>query len=118
MFAAISKVITQMGYDFDKSLMLSTIIYAGRFVQNRGLIPNEKTLELLLLSALMSTKFWMDTGIDSDLAAHAMSLPLKEFFAKEWDFVRCLDYKLCISEVDITKLFSVEVKSPSIPSAP
>jgi hypothetical protein len=62
MFDCIKRIISAMGYEYDRSFLLSIVIYAERFVKTKGLITLSESLRTLVVSTVVTTKMWYDTG--------------------------------------------------------
>lgn len=90
-----------MGYRYKKNLLLPTILYADKYVQNGGIIHESKIFHLLLTSANLTVKFWEDCGIDTDLVAEVTGLTKKQISTMERVFLSTINYNLYLSSEDI-----------------
>ena len=62
MVSCIKRIMQEMTYDFDRNLLLVTVIYAERYVKFYGQIRTTDCFQLLLLSSMVTAKMWFDTG--------------------------------------------------------
>eukprot|EP01119_Soliformovum_irregulare_P004421 TRINITY_DN15414_c0_g1_i1.p1 TRINITY_DN15414_c0_g1~~TRINITY_DN15414_c0_g1_i1.p1 ORF type:complete len:196 (+),score=38.29 TRINITY_DN15414_c0_g1_i1:326-913(+) len=97
----IKNLIKLMGYRFTKTLLLPTIIYADKFVQSSGLLDSTQIFHLLLISSLVATKFWEDTGADMNLASYISGISKKEICDMERTFLKSIDFALFIDQEDV-----------------
>ncbi len=67
-----------MGYRYMKNLLLPTVIYADKFVKKGGLVKECEVFRLLLISAVVTVKFWEDCGIDVELVEAVSGISKKE----------------------------------------
>jgi hypothetical protein len=113
----IKQLVKLMGYRYKKNLLLPTVIYADKFVKKDGLIDESDIFRVLLVSALVTVKFWEDTGIDADLASYVSGFTKKEICDLERRFLNVIDYKLFLDNSDI-EMFDTSSPVSTPPSSP
>jgi len=100
-FKCIKQLIKLMGYHYKKNLFWPTIIYADKFIRSSNPVQEDQLFQLILISALITVKFWEDTGVDADLASYVSGLSKKQISDFERKFLKQIDYSLLLSNDDI-----------------
>lgn len=110
------QLITLMGFRYNKKLILPTFIYVDRFIQKHGHIEYKNLFNILLVSALVTLKFWEeDSGVDMNLTSYVSGIPVKEITALERDFLGKIDYSLFLSPTDVEQ-WTKNVRISAIPT--
>lgn len=82
-------------------LLVASIIYADRFVRERGLV-GMKLFHVLGISALCTVKYWEERNEMSNKSfAEAVALTLQEVNDMEREFLKALGYSLCLTSQDV-----------------
>jgi len=102
-FHCIKQMVKLMGYHFKKH-QVTTIIYCDLYINKTNKIRESQLFHLLLMSTILSLKFWEDYGVDSELVEEISLIPKKEMCRMEKDFLSVLDYSLYIPNTDIETL--------------
>lgn len=97
----IKKLVKLMGYHFKKNLLFPSLIYATKFVTKVGKVRREKVFHLLLISALVTVKFWEDTGVDLELTSEVFGIDKTDIIEMEKTFLAKIDYSLMLSTKDV-----------------
>lgn len=71
---------------------------------------------LLLVSSLVATKFWQDTGIDFGFTSELFGIPKKELGEMERQFLLELNYDLYLSEKDLEAFGTSSTITPALSS--
>lgn len=88
------------------------MIYANRFVNNYQKLENSsQVLNLLLISLLVSIKFWDDKSPDMDEVALLYKIPKRDISHLERKFLKTLDYSLFLNIRELPKTFLSEMRT-------
>ena len=124
---AMKCLIEEMGYHYDLNLILASLIYAEKYVKKTELIVVEDVLEVIMLSLICSLKFWQDQGmfilslvlysffqflqkkfktnvrkgVDMELIAQVMSMPLAELREMEIQYMTDLEWDLYLTHENL-----------------
>jgi hypothetical protein len=70
-------------------------------VKKTGQIATSQVFQVLLISALITVKFWEDYGIDAQLVEEVVGIPARDINLMEMTFLRVIEWSLYLSEEDI-----------------
>jgi hypothetical protein len=108
MLRCVKDTLRNAGQKFNKQLYPSTFIYAQKYVDQFGTIPRETVLTVLLMSAIVAVKFWVDVGdVDMRQIAHLAGVSRDHILRLERKFLRALDYNLFIKPSEIPECLHV-----------
>jgi len=98
-----------IGRKYSQHFLLPIMLYADKFVKKSGLIEQDHVLNLLLISTVVTVKFWVDTGVDVDVTSYVSGIPKKTISLMERNFLSIIDYALYLSAQDIESFYPLAV---------
>eukprot|EP01114_Cavostelium_apophysatum_P007250 TRINITY_DN191_c0_g1_i1.p1 TRINITY_DN191_c0_g1~~TRINITY_DN191_c0_g1_i1.p1 ORF type:complete len:182 (-),score=32.47 TRINITY_DN191_c0_g1_i1:91-576(-) len=102
----IRETLSSMGHNDDYNVILP-IIYVSRFIDIHGRVTKEDLFHLLLISTIVTVKFWQDTGANFEQLSYISGLGKKTLVAMEKGFLQAIDYNLNLSVEEI-ELFRID----------
>lgn len=100
--SCVKSTLLSSGQKLKGNLLVSTFIYAHKYIQRYGYISREKVLTVILMSAIVAVKFWVDIGdVDLSKVAYIAGISTSKMLRLERIFLKTLDYKLFINPGDI-----------------
>lgn len=100
-FSCIKQLVKLMNYEYKKNIILATVIYANKYIQNVGMISVNHLFRLLLTSTIVTIKFWEDGGVDLELCSYVFGITKKEINDMERHFLVKIGYELFLKNEDI-----------------
>lgn len=83
-----------------ESLFLPIMLNADKYVAKTP-IKHHEVLHLLIMSTLVTHKYWTDVSYANSSIANLTEIKLKEFNAFERRFLQALDYKIGVEDGEI-----------------
>jgi len=88
-----------------ESLFLPIMLNADKYV-SKNPIKHKDILHLLVMSTLVTHKYWTDVSYANSSIANLTEIKLKEFNAFERRFLQALDYKLGVEYGEIDEFIA------------
>eukprot|EP01117_Protostelium_nocturnum_P007141 TRINITY_DN2560_c0_g1_i1.p1 TRINITY_DN2560_c0_g1~~TRINITY_DN2560_c0_g1_i1.p1 ORF type:complete len:205 (-),score=54.81 TRINITY_DN2560_c0_g1_i1:595-1209(-) len=107
--SCVKGTIELIGRKYSTHFLLPIMLYADKFVKRSGLIEQDHVLNLLLISTVVTVKFWVDTGVDIDVTAYVSGIPKKTISLMERNFLSIIDYALYLTPQEIEKYYPLAV---------
>jgi len=89
-----------------ESLFLPIMLNADKYVAKNGVKHNE-ILQVLIMSTLVTHKYWTDVSYANSSIANLTEIGLKEFNALERKFLYALDYILGVGPTEIDEFIDI-----------
>jgi len=102
-FACIKQLFNMMGFRWGKHLIVPTVIYVDRFIGLTGKTDYPHIFNWLLISSLVTIKFWGEDEFDVDynLTSFVSGISLRDIVKLEREFLGGLQYTLYLRHTDI-----------------